>query len=303
MQLLGLQAVPKLARRFDVELDSFSGFLNLYGTPPVGFIKAVGDCSKILDFLFEKFHITWWDVYFNSDIGLERMALAKDMELKKDDTVLEVGCGRGYFTIACARCSKVIGLDAMNGMSRHGWWKNFTESISELKLGHKTQGLKACAQSIPLREKSVDKTVAVHSIRNFQNKHAIQEALREMKRVTSAEGEIIVVENIPIARNKAQEAHLAMYKCKCSYSQGDLYYFTQEELLRMFEKEGLDEIHCEIVDYNLSATPPIFYLDASRLEQKQIEKARNDYAVAVDMIRKFGETSPPALMIKAKCTR
>jgi cyclopropane fatty-acyl-phospholipid synthase-like methyltransferase len=34
------------------------------------------------------------------------MALARDIDLEKDDTVLEIGCGRGYFTIAAAKAAK-----------------------------------------------------------------------------------------------------------------------------------------------------------------------------------------------------
>lgn len=300
LQLLGLQAVPRLAEKFDVELNGFSGFIDLYGTSPEEFRKAYEKCGKILKYLFKEFNVSWWDVYLNSDIGMERMGLAREMGLEKSDIVLDVGCGRAYFTVAAARCStRVIGLDAMDGMSRRSWWKNFKESIYELKLARKIQGLKAHAQSIPSKDYSIDKAVAVHCIRNFRNQQIIQNALREMNRVLSKEGEMIIVENIPIAGNKAQEAHLAMYKCKCNYSSGDVYYFSKEELLRMFRNVGLRETHVEVVDYDLSATPPIFYLDTSRLINEQIEKAQKKYIEAVDMIKKHGETSPPALIIKA----
>jgi len=110
---------------------------------------------------------------------------------------------------------------------------------------------------------------------------------------------LIIVENVPIARNKAQEAHLAIYQCKCNYSSGDIYYFSKEQLLEMFRSAGLTETRVEFVDYNLSATPPIFYFDSSRLGKGQMEKAQKEYAAAVDMIKKHGETSPPALIIKA----
>ena len=300
LQLLGLQAIPRLAKKFDVELNDFSGFIDLYGTSPEEFRKAYEKCGKILKYLFKEFNVSWWDVYLNSDIGMERMALARDMGLEKSDIVLDVGCGRAYFTVAAARCSRrVIGLDAMNGMSRRGWWKNFKESIYELKLARKIQALKADMQSIPLKDHTIDKAVAVHCIRNFRNQQVIQNALREMNRVLSKEGEMIIVENIPTARNKAQEAHLAMYRCKCNYSSGDVYYFSQQELLRMFRDAGLRETHVEVVDYNLSATPPIFPFDTSRLNKQQMEKAQREYIEAVDMIRKHGETSPPALIIKA----
>jgi len=300
LQLLGLQAIPRLAKKFDVELNDFSGFIDLYGTSPEEFRKAYEKCGKILKYLFKEFNVSWWDVYLNSDIGMERMGLARDMGLEKSDIVLDVGSGRGYFTIAATKCSRrVIGLDVMNGMSRRGWWRNFKESIYELKLARKIQGLKAHAQSIPLKDYSIDKAVAVHCIRNFQNRQVMQNALHEMNRVLSKEGEMIIVENIPIAGNKAQEAHLAMYKCKCNCSSGDVYYFSQEELLRTVRNAGLRETHVEVVDYNLSATPPIFYLDTSRLREGHMEKAQKEYAVAVDMIREYGETSPPALIIKA----
>ena len=300
LQLLGLQAIPRLAKKFDVELNDFSGFIDLYGTSPEEFRKAYEKCAKILKYLFKEFNVSWWDVYSNSDIGMERTALARDMGLEKGDIVLDVGCGRAFFTVAATRCSRrVIGLDAMNGMSRRGWWKNFKESIYELKLPRKIQALKAHAQSIPLKDYSIDKAVAVHCIRNFRNQQIIQNALREMNRVLSKEGEMIIVENIPTARNKAQEAHLAMYECKCNYSSGDVYYFPQEELQRIFRDAGLRETHIEVADYNLSATPPIFYLDTSRLSNEQIEKAQRQYNAAVDIIKKYGETSPPALIIKA----
>jgi len=300
LQLLGLQAIPRLALKFDVELDGFSGFLDLYGTPPEDFHVAYDKCGEILEWLFGETDISWWDVYSNSDIGMERTALARDIGLDKEDIVLDVGCGRGYFTIAAStRSRRVIGLDPMNGMSRHGWWRNFKESIRELQLGSKVLPLKADAQSIPLRDCSMDKAVAVHCIRNFQNRQSIQNALREMNRVLSEDGELIIVENVPIARNKAQEAHLAMYRCKCDCSSGDIYYFSQEQLLKMFGSAGLTETRVEFVDYDLSATPPIFYLDSSRLGKGQMEKAQKEYAAAVDIIKKHGETSPSALIIKA----
>jgi hypothetical protein len=81
--------------------------------------------------------------------------------------------------------------------------------------------------------------------------------------------------------------------------QMQLHYFSKEELLRTVRNAGLRETHIEVVDYNLSAAPPIFYLDTSRLREGHIEKAQKEYAVAVDMIREDGKTSPPALIIRA----
>jgi ubiquinone/menaquinone biosynthesis C-methylase UbiE len=300
LQILGLQALPRLAKKCDIELDDFLTFSDLYGKTAEEFTKACDNCAKILHRLFEKHQISWWDVYLNSDIGMERIALARDMGLEKDDTVLEIGCGRGYFTIAAARFSKrVIGLDLMNGMDRRGWWNSLKETITELGLKPKVSGLRADAQIIPLKDCSVNKVVAAHSIRNFHNKQALQNAIREMNRVLSKDSEMIIIESLPVARNKAQEAHLALFRCKCKYGWGDLPYFPRGELLKMFDEAGLKEAHVDIVDYNLSAAPPIFCLNTSTLKKEQVEEAEKEYNEAIDRVKKYGETCPPAVIIKA----
>jgi len=300
LQILGLQAIPRLAKKFDLDFEECLTYSDLYGTTPEKFRKACDKFEKIFSCFIKETNISWWDVFFNSDIGMERIALVRDIGLEKDDMVLDVGCGRGYFTIAAARLSEaVIGLDLMNGRGRYGWWRNFKETLAELNLKHKVLGLKADAQIIPMSDCSVQKVVAVHCIRNFQNRQIIRNAIREMYRVLSKDGEIIIVENILMARNKSQEAHLALYKCRCKYIRDDLFYFSQEELRKMLKEAELREVHVKIVDYNLSAAPPIFYLNTSILKKEQIKEAREEYTEAIDMVKKYGETSPPALIIKA----
>jgi 16S rRNA G1207 methylase RsmC len=39
---------------------------------------------------------------------MERLALVQEMQLDKRDIVLDVGCGRGYFTIAAAKFSGMV---------------------------------------------------------------------------------------------------------------------------------------------------------------------------------------------------
>jgi ubiquinone/menaquinone biosynthesis C-methylase UbiE len=301
LQILGLQALPRLVEKFNTESNDFLTFSDLYGKTVEEFTKACDNCVKILHRLFEKHQISWRDVFSNSDIGRERNALARDIGLEKDDTILEMGCGRGYFSIAAATVSSnVIGLDMMNGLGRHSWWSNFKETVRELRLEPRIVDLKAEAQSIPLREGSVDKAVAAHSIRNFQSKQAIQNTISEMNRVLTDDGEMILAETLPSPRNNAQEAHLAFYRCKCKYGWGDLPYFSQEELSELFEEIGIAETTIQVVDYNLSAAPPIFWLNTSRLKDNQVEEAQRQYYEALEMIRKYGEASPPTAIIRAK---
>jgi len=109
------------------------------------------------------------------------------------------------------------------------------------------------------------------------------------------------VENLPITRTKAQEAYLKMFKCKVKYSSGELYYFSKRELLGMFRKAGFknEDMEIKILDYNLSATPPLVSLNTSLLSEEKKEYVQKEYNGAVKMIRKWGETSPPTILIKA----
>jgi len=46
LQLLALQAIPRLAQRFNVELEEFSTFTDLYGATPEEFQKAFENCGS-----------------------------------------------------------------------------------------------------------------------------------------------------------------------------------------------------------------------------------------------------------------
>lgn len=301
LQLLGITAIPRLAKRSGIQIG-FPEQRMLFGATPEDFDKAIEDSGKILDTFFKEFTVSWWDVYCNSDIGMERLALAKELLLRNNDVVLDVGCGRGCFSIAAAKLSKtVVGLDLMNGVGRHGWWTNFRTSMHELDLYGRVLGAKADARSIPFKESSFTVAAAVHSIRNFHDKNSIEKTLEEMKRVVVKGGSVIVVESLPTARTKAQEAHLQMFQCKVKYSPGELDYLEGGELLEMFQKAGFREIESKKLDYNLSAAPPLFCLDyhVSSLNESERDNARKAYEKAIKAVKEWGEASPPAMLVKA----
>jgi ubiquinone/menaquinone biosynthesis C-methylase UbiE len=301
LQLLAITAIPRLAKRYGIRIE-FPEERMLFGANSENFDKAVKHSERILDTLFKEFNVSWWDVYCNSDIGMERLALAKEMLLQDNDVILDVGCGRGYFSVAAAKLSRnVVGLDLMNGVGRHGWWTNFRISMRKLDLCGKVSGIKADVVSIPFKESSFNAAAAVHSIRNFQNKNSIEKALEEMKRVVIKGGTVIAAETLPAARSKAQEAHLQMFHCKVKYSSGEMNYLEDTELLEMFQRVGFREIESKILDYNLSAAPPLFCLDyhVLSLHESEGNEARKAYEKAISAIREYGEASPPAVLVKA----
>lgn len=299
LQLLGIQAIPRLAKRFGVQVK-FPKERELFGISPAGFQKVLEDSGGILARFRKEFGLSWWDVYHNSDIGMERIALAREMQLHEDDVTLDVGCGRGYFSIAAAKFSRfLVGLDLMNGYGRRGWWRNFRISMRELNLLNKVVGVRSDATFIPFKNSSFTLAVAVHSARNFPDKQSIERAIGEMKRVVAKRGKVIVVESLPVARTKAQEAHLQMFRCKVKYTSWELNYFPAREWINMFRRVGFKTIEAKQLDYNWSATPPFFCLDASSLTEREREEAQRAYDKAVNMIRKWGDASPLAILVKA----
>lgn len=300
LRLLGMQSIPCLAEKIGIKVD-FPNNVLCESLHVEDFQRYMNDCARVLDSFFTDFGISWWDIYTHSDIGRERLEIAREMQLKTDDFVLDIGCGRGYFSIAAAKfAGSVIGVDLMDGGGRHDWWKNFSTSMQELHLHHKVSGVKSSAKQLPFRSNSFDVAAAVHSIRNFQDHLTIEATIEEMKRVVRDDGSVCVVESLPLARTEAQEAHLQMFNCKVKYTSGELDFPAKNEMLGIFEEAEFKKTAVKELDYNLSAAPPLFCIDyyLPSLPEDEREEAKAAYNRAIEMIEKWGEVSPPALFLK-----
>jgi len=294
-----IQSVPRLVKQHKVNA-ALPEERTLYGSSMDQFIDFARKYEQVLRQLFHEFGVSWKDVYLNSDVGKERLALANIMGLGQEDNVLDLGCGRGFFTIAAAYQAKfVIGLDLMNGLGRKGWWQRFNLTMRKLQLSNKVAGVKGNASKMSFKDQTFSVTSSVHAIRNFQDIKAIKDAFKEMKRVTKKSGRVIVVETLPLAKNKAQEAHMRMFNCKVKYSRGELFYLTEEELINLLESAGLRISKIKTFDFNLSVAPPYFLLNISTLPEEQRAEAVREYNEAVEAIKECGEASPPMLVAEA----
>ena len=296
---IAVQAVPRLSKRVGIPLDLPLENM-LYGMNVGELTQTLEDYGQCLRNLIEEHGVSWWDVYAHSDIGMERLALAKKMRIEDGDVVLEVGCGRGYFTIPVASlCERVCALDLMNGFGRRGWWAGLRAEMAALGLEDKVAGERVDATHIPFRDGSFSLAVSAHALRNFRDRDAVVKALQEMRRVTQEGGRVVVAENLPIAKTKSQEAHLRMFECKAAFEAGENPFYSEEEMLSIFGEAGMRKTRTEIFDFGLSSTPPIWILDPARLPETERAGAQERYLEAVEMVRTHRESSTPVLVVEA----
>ena len=128
----------------------------------------------------------------------QRQMLVNSLQLKGNETVLDVGCGRGLLLIEAAKHipqGKAIGIDLwqttdQSGNKPEATWKNArAEGIAgrvEIKTGD--------MRELPLPDSAVDAVVASLSIHNIPDQEGRTKAIREIHRVLKPGGQIALLD-------------------------------------------------------------------------------------------------------------
>ncbi|MFX0167773.1 MAG: class I SAM-dependent methyltransferase [Candidatus Hodarchaeota archaeon] len=297
LALLCMQAAQRLAdlHQMDIELPPYRSF---FGLSPKEFMTRLRICSDFVADLIDKTTLSYRDLYKTSDIGKERLLLIRKLEIAKDAVVLDVGCGRGYTTIAAAlQGALTLGIDLMNGGGRFDWWQNWIITAKKLQLN--PLGIRGDILSPPLKSKTGLMCLNIHSIRNLSSPIVFVDALRQMARIIGPHGTMSIAESLPYAKTKAQEAHLQLYNLRIKHKQGDLPLLSEDELRILVEKAGYTIAKSSIHDFRLAATPPLFWLDSQKIPKPDRKHAVEEFHEAIAAIHKHGETSPPTILLTA----
>lgn len=125
-----------------------------------------------------------------------------------------------------------------------------------------------------------------------------------MLRVTKER--IFIAESSPLAKNKAQEAHLEMYNLRCPTflslgpgKLGDLHYFTPEELKNIVITAGASKIDMRIVDVDIPHHLAYFPLEEiKKIEDKAVrDDLEERWKKALEMLDEYGEEHPPVIVM------
>jgi ubiquinone/menaquinone biosynthesis C-methylase UbiE len=237
---------------------------------------------------------------------VERQSVLRYAQIPFGANVLEIGCGgQAIATIPLAasvgESGRVVAVD-------RGRWHDFWKLVETSGLKNRVIPLQEDARKLPFPYSCFDLAVCIHGIRSFDDSKAIEDAIREMFRVTKER--IFLAESSPIARNMAQKAHLTMYNLRRPMflalgegytSAGDIPYLSQEKLVNIVKRAGATRVETRLVDLNMPHHLAWFPMDMiEKIEdEKTREKLKRKWKKAVKMLDEYGEEHPPVIVINA----
>lgn len=268
MQILASQALPKLwATRFPNEKLPADG---------LGRLSASG--------------VTWWEVFAASDIGAERSLIADRLSIENAQ-VLDVGCGRGFFSLACAKKTPhVTSLDLMDGGGRVGWWEELKKTSSVMGVSGKVSGVRASATSLPFAGELFDLIASVHGVRNFESKGDIRSLFQEARRALKEGGRLVVVESDLGAAGPAYKAFYSM-RIELGY---ELKLPSLSEMIRWLWDVGFSEVSQESMETGLKYAPVYLPFDSAMMKDM-----KRDYDSAEKLLTEGSEQHPPIFILTA----
>jgi precorrin-6B methylase 2 len=216
--------------------------------------------------------------------------------------ILEVGCGsHAISTVALAYLvgnrGRVIAVDIDR-------WEHLEEILDSTGIRQRVFPLALDATKLPFQFECFDLAVVVHGIRSFRNEETIVRILQEMLRVSSR---LFIAESLPLAKTKAQAAHLEMYNLReenfnaVSGVKDDIHYLPLHKLRELVERAGCrvtEILTLDVGQPHFLACIPKEFIEKSKDKAVKRDLLRR-WEVAYSKIQQYGEEHPPVGIIKA----
>lgn len=232
---------------------------------------------------------------------LERYKVLKHANISTGDTVLEVGCGpHAMGTIPLAYVvgdfGQVVAVDI-------GRWDHFNDIVHTTPLTHITP-VECDAVCLPFTG-GIDTAFILHALRSFRSEHTIVTIIKDMLRVSSS---IFIAHTLPIAKTKAQKAHITMYNLRrdifeaVTGKKDDLHYFPLEKVAEFVKKAGGVITSAYSIDIDLPhylAYMPEEFIN--RIQDQSTKRALlKKWQKEKTNLIKYGEKHPPVGIVQAQ---
>jgi precorrin-6B methylase 2 len=233
---------------------------------------------------------------------IERYRVLSHAGIEKGANVLEVGAGA--HAIATVPLAYMVGEAGRVVAVEIERWACFDETVRAAGLKRRIIALATDARRLPFPFESFDLAAIVHGIRSLRNRETIGKVLREMLRVAPR---IFVAESLPMARTKAQEAHLAMYNLREEIFEArtgkkdDLRYVPLEALVGFVKGAGGKVVESKVLDVGLPhylAFLPRAYVERIEDEDKRADLLRR-WEAAKGRLDEHGAEHPPVGIVVA----
>ena len=221
---------------------------------------------------------------YNISTRFRLRLIAESISPKKDDAMLDVGCGVGLMSWFFSRKCKVYGIDVSY------------DSVKFASRNKRTQFVTGDALALPFKDNSFDYIITSEVMEHVEDGSSF---VRELKRVTKPSG--IIILSTPsldglLRVSKVCHSHGSEYHHRAGYS--------KKELVPMFRKNGLKVLK---VRYGLNFFTQIF-MEAAKLcynlknpkfeDQAEIQKEKNSFLFRV--YKKIFIVAPLLITIDAK---
>jgi SAM-dependent methyltransferase len=151
------------------------------------------------------FGISWF-MTWSSQVGklALRDRLVDSLDLKGDEKVLDVGCGRGLMTIAVAKrlkSGRADGVDLWDTMALDGNSGDAARANAKLEgIGDKVRFEQGDARKLRQQDGSFDVVTCVNALHCMDDEPDRDDAVRELYRVTKPGGRILIADTRNVAR-------------------------------------------------------------------------------------------------------
>lgn len=190
----GLDAPPVVAGFYLGAAIAFFAFLVILVSPVTGALVFIGGLIFLLIFLYALVNGSM--MVYSSMIGKIRLArkVIEKLELKGDESVLDVGCGRGLYAIEVAKAlhsQKTVGVDIwqskdLSRNTREQALANANAAGVELEL------VECDMRQLLFDSNSFDLVVSALAVHNVPGKEGRAQAVREIARV--AKKRLVIVD-------------------------------------------------------------------------------------------------------------
>lgn len=221
-----------------------------------------------------------------------KLKLARKIGVRRGMTVIDVGCGRGGFTVSLAKIvgkhGKVLSVDVS-----YGYLEDFVENLERWGLKNRVTFVQADVAHLEgvLADEVADMVVSYRFLEELVHPEDLLKIVKEMGRIAKKGGKVCIIELSTETRNEAEENYIRLHA-----ESGDSF-FESHKIAKAMKEAKLRGIRIEKFEQNIWFSPD--------LAKQNIESAQVWYTPEVEkrlgpLIDRHGMKYPTILIFSSE---